>query len=1257
MQPLGARFSTAVEHNGSPLLSSQRMPLQGSSRCSSSSNGLGGESLWRSSMNVSLASPPVCSRQTMSPSASQSASRLTRQTSHPASSQFHPPSPPSSLRSSPAPSLRHEQARVLAVHPVVNAPVATEVRRSFCSERIGHCPSEACSRPSARMAMATQVGVDGVSSVPVASARTGLPCALEDSGVLSPARLSFCTSAPGSLYAPPHRVVSQASSASMAAGTSWHSSSIDSGRVRAFSPQLTQRSQASCYSAGFSCSREKILRAKGLDPYMSARLALSSPKQATTRLRKGNDMMSPLVDMGPVPLRQALPLSRITRGELDSTFRGTPRQAHDQRHVAVRRISASVHSPPSGASLVTAERLQPARPQPLDVLESETDGYRRNSAEAAYCRSGNALAQILPRRRVSTVCGHEMKDCSGRLSGEPASSGDTPACGVGGNTSVTSSTHDTEPSVEKRERCVSFQAGTAHGNDSETVMRWREPSLQRAKSPSKLPSPEGENQSGRNRLSLKLVAHVVRSVVRMQVLADSANGPDCSACLQIIATVLATPEAYLRACQDLWDRIGWEYKLTSGEVERRMPLSQIPRVLAHLRIPSRHVPLVWAMLRQQDVDWESAVLPKSMDFLTFKAVLAKALRRVRNKCVGLSVAKTQFVRQNIRSFENEYLERARIGEGSFGQCFWVEHRVDKRRFACKRILKDMSQVPCEEIEVELNLMKQLDHPYVLRVFEWFETADAYLFILEGALGGDVKHMLERAIDDGSQGLEEKVVCQIVRQAILALGYIHFHCVIHRDVKPANMLLAQPVTLPATPEVLRSLRLLLADFGVSELFKPTGDDGNDGQNQKTSNVVKGTVPYISPEVFAGEVCASADVWATGVCVCELLGGRRPFNGDNHMAVFSSVRKKEPDLSKCVEAGVSEMALDFMKSVLVKDHKVRPTAQECVSHEWFVSGQDEPAPKGLATLKARRAFKKFTALSSFSKTVANCMAARVDSQKVEELSQTFLAMDRNGDGVLDIAELKEGLHKTGLDVDHVEDFIDHMDVNRDGKINYTEFVASFISGDQQMEEEMIQSAFRFFDSNGDGIISMDELQASLSNGGPLATMLPDGKTVEQVLKEIDVSKDGMISLQEFSSYLRKERGKHSSEATDAAMKTVSTWNTDHFESPCVSPHHYKLSRNTPKPFEFSSQTGAGDEESLTVVLRRMGANLNQEKKEATNDSPTHLDYKALGVEHARRLAEQHWLTTVRDLRDLGDSDWAHLGLPLKLQRMLQQLISRS
>merc|ERR1719210_1722957 len=158
--------------------------------------------------------------------------------------------------------------------------------------------------------------------------------------------------------------------------------------------------------------------------------------------------------------------------------------------------------------------------------------------------------------------------------------------------------------------------------------------------------------------------------------------------------------------------------------------------------------------------------------------------------------------------------------------------------------------------------------------------------------------------------------------------------------------------------------------------------------------------------------------------------------------------------------------------------------------------------------------------------NCIAAQLDTNRIEALSEIFESLDVNCDGKLSAAEFAAGLAELGVEPDSITQLVDALDMNSDGEIQYSEFVASLLTTQGRLIEDVLHHAFSVIDVNRDGVISIDELRSMLVGDGPLAAVLPDGKTVEQVLEEVDTSHDGVISFDEFKAYLSGDtHGEHS------------------------------------------------------------------------------------------------------------------------------------
>eukprot|EP00931_Biecheleriopsis_adriatica_P057885 TRINITY_DN34376_c0_g1_i1.p1 TRINITY_DN34376_c0_g1~~TRINITY_DN34376_c0_g1_i1.p1 ORF type:complete len:949 (-),score=200.78 TRINITY_DN34376_c0_g1_i1:14-2557(-) len=665
-----------------------------------------------------------------------------------------------------------------------------------------------------------------------------------------------------------------------------------------------------------------------------------------------------------------------------------------------------------------------------------------------------------------------------------------------------------------------------------------------------------------------------------------------------------------------------------------MPLERLPDVLKHWEVPQSQLPLFWALVRKQ-FGWAST-LPATIKLDDLKEVLLKGLRRVRDKFCHHRVEREQFIKHNRKHIAEEYDMGVSCGKGNFGTCTWLTHKVTQRRRVGKKIFKQDLDTPTEEVPEELNVMKDLDHPHILRVFEWFESEDSFTLVLEAARGGDLRHILS---EHGHPGLEEAFVQSVTSQGLHALAYMHAHKILHRDLKPPNMFLAA--------EDLKDPFLLLADFGIAELY----DAGT------RSTVLRGTPAYIAPEVFNSQVCPASDLWSLGIVLYELLTSARPFKGGNVLAVYAEVKQAgQVSLPDLHEGVASEDAKALIGMLLEKDPTARPTAVEAQHHSWLSSAERARSSVAGSSLAMRQKVKrKMTGAlhaSLFSKATLSCIAAQLDSTEMERLAKLFESFDTDGSGELSSTELVNGLRKLGVDDDEVMHVADAIDVNGNGQVEYSEFIAGIWQAQGQLAEDVLYHAFHIFDLNKDGSLSEYELQNLLRSEGPLSAMLPDGTTVEQVLADIDTSHDGVISFSEFKAYLEKEQKacdspsmrRWSAGSAGAASLELCAGHE------AISDQDHASQTKASNPASPTSNGGLQHDsleeftasEPLAKLVLQLAAQLGRPGAE--------------GASWARRLEEEHWFRTPSELCLLSESGWARLNLPLRLECELRGIVAQ-
>ncbi|MBU0550796.1 serine/threonine protein kinase [Myxococcota bacterium] len=222
-----------------------------------------------------------------------------------------------------------------------------------------------------------------------------------------------------------------------------------------------------------------------------------------------------------------------------------------------------------------------------------------------------------------------------------------------------------------------------------------------------------------------------------------------------------------------------------------------------------------------------------------------------------------------------YYFEARLGRGGMGIVFRARHSYLGRPVAVKvRYLTRNAEegLLFERFQHCAVLQSELNHPYVNQVFDYFEMPNFQALVMEYLGGGSVE---DRIGEEGIFSIEEALIIGV--QAALGLSYAHRRGIIHRDIKPGNLMFR-------IPGDVKSLKV--SDFGVAKAPQRSPELTLPGANV-------GTLWYMPPEQFNGEgPTPLADVYALGVTLYEMLTGRVPFDSDDTSAIFSRFLDKLP-----------------------------------------------------------------------------------------------------------------------------------------------------------------------------------------------------------------------------------------------------------------------------------------------------------------------------------------------------------------------------
>jgi len=264
---------------------------------------------------------------------------------------------------------------------------------------------------------------------------------------------------------------------------------------------------------------------------------------------------------------------------------------------------------------------------------------------------------------------------------------------------------------------------------------------------------------------------------------------------------------------------------------------------------------------------------------------------------------------------DNYLVGKKLGEGASGEVRLCRHRVTNEMRAVKFLNKQrLTEQVKADIMNECAILSELDHPNIVRLYEFYDEAEQYCLVQELVKGGD---LIDIMMDRPKFG--ETEARKLIKALLACVNYCHKQGVVHRDLKPDNILLEANLD-PSTMKV--------TDFGAS--FKNT----KKFWNFKMTDYI-GTVDYMAPEVIIGEYNEKCDIWSIGVIAYMLLTGQPPFFGRDDKAIISKVLKGDLKLYKFI---LSPEAKDFLQYLMHLDYRERPSAEKALSHPWMQQEKD-------------------------------------------------------------------------------------------------------------------------------------------------------------------------------------------------------------------------------------------------------------------------------------------------------------------------------
>ena len=453
----------------------------------------------------------------------------------------------------------------------------------------------------------------------------------------------------------------------------------------------------------------------------------------------------------------------------------------------------------------------------------------------------------------------------------------------------------------------------------------------------------------------------------------------------------------------------------------------------------------------------------------------------------IKYGKKTFVGKSQGLFLDNYDVIKQLGKGGYGKVYEVKNKKTNEIRACKHLSK-LNMKNIEKFEREINILINSDHPNIIKIYEIYESQRSLYLVMEECKGGEIFDRIIEHIQSKTM-YSEKDAAEMLQQVMSAIEYCHNNGICHRDLKPENLLyLKQGAEKDNTIKVI--------DFGLSQIISP----------EKKLKTKVGTAYYVAPEILQGNYTEKCDIWSAGVILYIFLSGDPPFNGPSDAVIYGKIAEMKFNFPEKKWKNISNEAKDLIMHMIAPE-KERYTAKEVLQHPWFKNASNVP----LSALNFDVLFFiDYVRGSELKKMSLLYIASRLDENEIENLKKAFEAFDKCKDGQISYDELKQGLIQLkshNINENDIIALFKSIDVDQNGRIDYTEFLAATIQKVNYLRNERLWEAFCMFDKDNSGHITKDELLQALK------AEKSQEKEIEKYIKAVDKNGDGQIDYKEF------------------------------------------------------------------------------------------------------------------------------------------------
>lgn len=415
-----------------------------------------------------------------------------------------------------------------------------------------------------------------------------------------------------------------------------------------------------------------------------------------------------------------------------------------------------------------------------------------------------------------------------------------------------------------------------------------------------------------------------------------------------------------------------------------------------------------------------------------------------------------------------YSLREPIGHGKYGTVHKGFSKKNPGFIVAIKVIKIRKiKSNFESIIKEIQTLKEVSHPNIVKIFEIFRDDKKLYLVMEYVKG---KELFDYIVSKNK--LPENDAWVIIEQLIKIVKYLNSLGICHRDLKPENIMINP-----------KTLKIKLLDFGLSSHFSDT------------KNLVSpvGTPYYVSPEVLRGDYSKECDMWSIGVITYILLTGTPPFQAESMTDIYRQIITHELSFYEEDWSDISPEAKDFVSKLIQPNIKLRLTPDLALNHSWIRDSNSTEVQIDNNMLE-RLAHSK--APSDLKKEILLILINLSDEHKLKEWNEWFESLDKNGSGMILVEEIIHKLKERGTNwwvTSKLESLVEN---DSNVRINYFDFLVRVVDVSNDFDEEDIKKAFSLLDTDNKGKITDSAIKKFLQRKGDSWSDLKASIMINQV-----------------------------------------------------------------------------------------------------------------------------------------------------------------